>query len=192
MLHTAPDIRITQTYANGEELLAGLIRHQPDILLLDIQMPGLSGDVLTRMIVRQYPNIKIIALTNLDSTYFIKTMFQAGALGYVLKTAPEETILDAIHSVYDNNQFLEKKLRESVLQATLSTSPSTGKNPVLTNRECEVLQLIAENLTSKEIAERLFLSKRTIDHHRNNLLLKLDVKNTASLIKKAITLDLIH
>lgn len=192
MLQTVPGIRITQTYNDGESLLAGLAEYQPDILLLDIQMPGLSGDVLTRMIVRQYPNVKIIALTNLDSAYFIKTMFQAGALGYILKTASEETILEAIRVVNNNGQFLEKKLQESVLQATLSGAPAAGKSPVLTNREIEVLQMIAENLTSKEIAERLFLSKRTIDHHRNNLLLKLDVKNTASLIKKAISLDLIR
>ncbi len=192
MLQSAPGICITKTYSDGEALLADLPHHQPDILLVDINMPGLSGDALTRIVVRQYPNVKIIALTNLDSAYFIKTMFQAGALGYVLKTASEETIREAINTVYNNGQFLEKKLQESVLQATLSAPQNIGKNPVLTNREIEVLQLIAENLTSKEIAERLFLSKRTIDHHRNNLLLKLDVKNTASLIKKAISLDLIH
>ncbi len=190
MLQTADDINILQTYVDGEELLEGLKQKQPDVLLLDIQMPGLSGDVLAKVISRQYANIKIIALTNLDTPFFIKNMFQAGAVGYVLKTSSEETILNAIRTVHANGQFLEKKLQDSVLQSSLSSSPGS-KTPVLTQRELEVLQLIAENLTSKQIAERLFLSKRTIDHHRNNILLKLDVKNTAALIKKAISLDLL-
>lgn len=191
MLRTIPDLNILDTYSNGEELLKGLKNQLPDVLLLDIQMPGLSGDALSRLIVSEYPNVKIIALTNLDTVFFIKTMFKAGALGYVLKTASEETILEAIRTVNDNKQFLERKLQESVLQSSLTTN-HPAKNPVLTQREQEILQMIAEDLTSKEIAERLFLSKRTIDHHRNNLLLKLDVKNTAALIKKAISMDLLQ
>ncbi len=185
-------IRLMASYSNGADLLEGLKTQQPDILLLDIHLPDQSGENLARIITKNYPSIGIITLTNLDNVYYIRSMFKAGVLGYVLKTAPEEVILEAIQQVYDGEQFLEPQLRELVLQSSLSDSNQRKPHLLLTKREQEVLQMIASNLTSKEIAETLFLSKRTIDHHRNNLLLKMDVKNTAALIAKAIKLGLAH
>lgn len=180
-------------YQDGAGLLEGLKLQQPDILLLDIHLPDHSGETLARIISKSYPSVGIIALTNLDNVYYIRSMFQAGARGYVLKTAPEEVIVEAIEKVLAGEQFLEAKLQELVLQSSLSDSVHQRKpHLLLTKREQEVLQLIASNLTSKEIAETLYLSKRTIDHHRNNLLLKMDVKNTAALIAKAIKLGLAH
>ncbi len=192
VLRDSKTMKVINVYANGSELLEGLTKNVPDVLLLDIQMPGKQGDELAKIISRKYPDIKIIALTNLENVYFIKSMFQAGVMGYVLKTAREDVLLEAIHTVYDGNQFLEARLREQVMQHTLSSGHKNSETPLLTQREKEVLQLIAANHTSREIAEMLFLSKRTIDHHRNSILLKLDVKNTAGLIKKAITLGLIE
>lgn len=180
-------------YKDGASLLEGLRHRQPHILLLDIHLPDHSGETLARIIAKSYPSVGIIALTNLDNVYYIRSMFKAGVSGYVLKTASEEVIVEAIEKVYAGEQFLEAKLKELVLQATLSEG-SNQRQPhlLLTKREQEVLQMIASNMTSREIAETLFLSKRTIDHHRNNLLLKLDVKNTAALIAKAIKLGLAH
>ncbi len=180
-------------YKDGASLLEGLKHRQPHILLLDIHLPDHSGETLARIIAKSYPSVGIIALTNLDNVYYIRSMFKAGVSGYVLKTASEEVIVEAIEKVHAGEQFLEAKLKELVLQATLSEG-SSQRQPhlLLTKREQEVLQMIASNLTSREIAETLFLSKRTIDHHRNNLLLKLDVKNTAALIAKAIKLGLAH
>jgi len=186
------EMNVISTYMDGEDLLKGLEASVPDILLLDIQMPGKQGDELAKIISRQYPQVKIIALTNLENVYFVKSMFQAGVSGYVLKTAQEDILLDAIKTVHSGAQFLEPKLREMVMQHTLSVGHKASETPLLTQREQEVLQLIAANHTSREIAEMLFLSKRTIDHHRNSILMKLDVKNTAGLIKKAITLGLIQ
>lgn len=192
VLRDSKEMKVIDVYSNGAELLEGLTGKAPDILLLDIQMPGKQGDELAKIISRKYPDIKIIALTNLENVYFIKSMFQAGVMGYVLKTAREDVLLEAIRTVYAGSQFLEATLREQVMQHTLSSGHKNSENPLLTQREREVLQLIAANHTSREIAEMLFLSKRTIDHHRNSILLKLDVKNTAGLIKKAITLGLIE
>lgn len=193
LLSHTEGIEVEGTYRNGEELLQALksCDNTPDIILLDIQMPGLQGDIICKQITRSYPNIKVIALTNLDNVYQVKSMFKAGASGYVLKTSSEEVIIKAIHKVNNNEQFLEKSIQEAMLQYSLGSGTSP-KGPLLTEREKEVLQLITENNTSKEIAEKLFVSKRTIDHHRNNLLLKLDVKNTAALIKKAISMGLME
>lgn len=185
------DLEVISTYNNGSDLMEGLKHQVPDVLLLDIQMPGLQGDVICKNITRLYPHIRIIAITNLDTVFYIQTLFKSGALGYVLKTAKEETIVTAVRKVYANEQFLEPELQKAVLQSSLVGTLPTSDKTLLTEREKEVLQLISENNTSKEIAEKLFLSKRTIDHHRNNLLLKLNVKNTAALIKKAISLDLL-
>lgn len=184
-------IHILSHYNSGAALLEGLKLVQPDILLLDIHLPDISGESLARTVTKEYPDIKIIALTNLDNVYYIQSMFRAGVKGYVLKTAPEETIIDAILTVRVDKQFLEARLQEEVLQASLSEGRQSGNKLLLTRREKEVLQMIADNLTSKEIAEKLFLSKRTVDHHRNNLLVKLSVKNTVALLAKAWKLDLI-
>lgn len=192
MFQYLDNIRLTASYSDGNSLLEGLQRQQPDILLLDIHLPDHSGETLARLVSKNYPAIGIIALTNLDNVYYIRSMFKAGARGYVLKTAPEEVIIEAIRKVYAGEQFMEAGLRELVLQSSLTDGTQRNPQLLLTKREQEVLQLIASNLTSKEIAETLFLSKRTIDHHRNNLLLKLNVKNTAALIAKAIKMGLAH
>jgi DNA-binding NarL/FixJ family response regulator len=190
VLSAYPDIEVVATYENGELLLEGFKQLRPDILLLDIQMPGMQGDVICKTITRLYANIKVIALTNLDNVFYIRTMLKAGALGYLLKTAPQDHVVNAIRTVFANGQYLDRELQDSMRQSSLPGN-TIRKSPLLTAREKEVLQLIAENNTSKEIAEKLFLSKRTIDHHRNNLLLKLDVKNSAGLIKKAMRMDLL-
>ena len=192
MFQYLDNINLMASYRDGASLLEGLKKQQPDILLLDIHLPDHSGETLAGIITKHYPSIGIIALTNLDNVYYIRSMFKAGVLGYVLKTAPEEVILEAIEKVNKGEQFLEARLRELVLQSSLSDNNQRKPHLLLTKREQEVLQMIASNLTIKEIAETLFLSKRTIDHHRNNLLLKMDVKNTAALIAKAIKLGLAH
>ncbi len=191
ILRTCPGIECTQCYLSGKELLAGLEQQQPDVLLLDIQMPELTGEELAGIISKKYPRVKILALTNMDNVYFIKGMLQQGVLGYILKNTGEEKLVEAIRTVYRGEQFLEPELKERVLQYTLSTKKERARQPALSRREKDVLQLIAANHTSQEIADKLFLSKRTIDNYRLSLLLKLDVKNAPSLIKKAIDMGLI-
>jgi DNA-binding NarL/FixJ family response regulator len=190
MLEESKDIAITGTYNKDEDLLTALKKERPDVLLLDIQMPGMPGNELATIITGLYPDIKIIALSNLDTIYYVKLMFEAGVSGYVLKTSAKETILEAIRTVYTNGQFIEPSLQEILLQVTLNR-PGRRQQIQLTKREKEILQLVAVNYTSQEIADKLFLSKRTIDNHRNNLLLKLDARNTAELIKKSISLKLL-
>ena len=191
ILSNCADMEIIGSYADGAELLTGLAKHEPDVLLLDIQMPGQTGDELAAIISVKYPLVKMVALTNLDNVYYIKNMMRNGVLGYVLKTTREEILLEAIRTVYNGEQYLEPVLKEKVLLDTQQAKREISADPVLSRREKEVLQLIASNYTSQQIADKLFVSKRTIDTHRLNLMLKLGVKNGAALVKKAIQMGLI-
>lgn len=182
ILADVQNIRITGVYNNGDELLEGIAKEQPDVLLLDIQMPGKSGIELAAVIAKQYRDIKIIALTNIDVVAQIKKILQQGVMGYLLKDASPETIIDAIETVYGGEQFIQEQLRQQLLN---SLSAGNAKQ-IVTRREKEILQLIVDEFTNQEIADKLFLSLRTVENHRNNLLQKLEVKNTAGLVKVAI------
>jgi DNA-binding NarL/FixJ family response regulator len=191
ILECCKDIEIISTYANGQELLEGLETAQPDVLLLDIQMPYKTGDEVAPLILDAYKGIKIIALTNQDNTYYVKTMMRHGVSGYMLKTSDADTIVDAIRLVAGGEVFVDPLLKEKLVEESILGKKTTTRMPQLTRREKEILELIASNFTSQEIADQLFLSKRTIDNHRLSLLLKLDVKNSAALIKKAMQMGLI-
>lgn len=192
ILGNCTDMEIIGSYPGGKELLADLQIQQPDVLLLDIHMPGQTGDELAEIISEKYPQVKMLALTNLDNVYYIKNMLRKGVHGYVLKTTREEILLNAIRAVQRGEQFLEPVLKEKVVHDALQAKRQTSANPILSRREKEVLQYIASNLTSQQIADKLFVSKRTIDNHRLSLLMKLDAKNVAALVKKGIQLGLIE
>lgn len=189
--HSA-DLEVLATYPDGLALLKGLLSTLPDILLLDLQMPQASGEEVATQIAELYPGLKIIALTNQDNTYYLKTMMRLGVSGYVLKTSGADIILEAIRLVYNGETFIDPLLKEKLVQETLHAKKMPSAVSLLTRREKEVLELIASNFTSQEIADKLFLSKRTIDIHRQNLLLKLEVKNAAALTKKAMQLGLLN
>lgn len=187
MLQHHSDIEITDSYQNSNELMRGLQQQVPDVLLLDIQMPGIMGDELAPLLKRQYPGMYLIALTHMEHEYYIKTMLQHGVLGYVLKSSKEIVLLEAIKTVSNGEQYFDPSIRK---QAVL-LQKKAGQGPALTRREKEILELIAQDYSSNDIAEKLCVSKRTVDNHRIHLLLKLDVKGSGSLVKKAIDLGLI-
>ena len=118
-------------------------------------------------------------------------MLRKGVTGYILKTTREEILLDAIRKVNSGEQYLELSLKEKVIKDTLQAKNQVSADPILSRREKEILQYIASDMTSQQIADKLFLSKRTVDNHRLSLLMKLGVKNVASLVKKGIQLGLI-
>jgi len=179
---TSHEIRIIGTYLNGEQLLEGLQQQQPDILLLDIQMPGKSGIELAGIVHKKYPAVKMIALTNIEILYQVKKMMRQGCMGYMLKDVDADTLFSAIHKVYNGEQVIHDKLKPQINRSFFSNN----SNQLITQREIEVIQLIAEEYTTNEIADKLCLSPHTIENHRNRILLKLDVKNTAGLVKKAM------
>jgi DNA-binding NarL/FixJ family response regulator len=181
------DIEITGTYTNGEQLLAGLQQQAPDVLLLDIQMPGKNGIELAGIISKKFPGVKIIALTNIEILHQVKKMMKQGCAGYLLKDVDPPTLISAVHKVLEGEQVIHEKLK-----AELTVSLFGNDNAqVMTRREIEILQLIAEEYTNPEIAEKLHISPHTVENHRNHMLQKLGVKNTAGLIKKAMEQGLI-
>jgi len=187
ILADAPHVKIEGVYNNGDDLLVAMEKNIPDVLLLDIQMPGKSGPELAAIIAKKYPTVKMIALTNVDVISQVKQMLQKGCLGYLLKDVSPEILLKAIETVHNGEQFLKEDFKTQLLNS-LSGNES---NHLITRREKEILKLIVEENTNQEIAGKLFLSLRTVENHRNNLLQKLQVKNTAGLVKIAIQEGLI-
>jgi DNA-binding NarL/FixJ family response regulator len=164
---------------NAASCMAFLHQRQPEVLLLDINLPDKSGIDLCKEIKEKYPTIHIIGLSSFNQQSYIQKMMDNGASGYVLKNATLEEILEAIETVVAGDTFLS-------MEATATIKENKdAKIPVITRREKEVLLLIAEGLTNSSIAEKLFISTSTVDTHRNSLLAKFEVKNTANLIRMA-------
>ena len=170
---------------NAASCLAFLQTQQPDVLLMDIELPDRSGIDLCGEVKSRYPAVRVIGLSSFNQQSFIQKMLDQGASGYVLKNATREELLEAIDAVMNGQQFL------SPGAATTIKKNEDSKVPIITRREKEVLVLIAEGLTNFEIGEKLFISITTVDTHRKNLLTKFEAKNTASLIKQAMQYHLI-
>lgn len=191
MLSHYKQIEIVNTYRNGIDLMNGLKNSLPDVLLLDIQMPGQSGDELTPLILKAYPSIRILAITNFDNTLYVNNMLQNGALGYLLKNTDEQTLVSAIETVFQNKQFLKPEMDEKLKEFRRQLKRQTSAKFSLTPREKQILQLIINECSSQEIAAQLNLSLRTVENYRLNLSLKLEVKNMAGLVRKAIMMGLV-
>lgn len=184
-------LELYHSCSDERSLLASLRMRQPDVLLMDIQMQGKQGDELAKTVLQQYPDIAILALTNLDQPFHVRNMFLNGARGYILKTASPDNLIRAIETVYNGAQYIDNGLRNRMLNDILISRTSTHTIPTLTKREKEILELIAEELTSQEIAQKLFISLSAVENHRLNLLFKLNVKNAVGLVRKAMQMGLI-
>ncbi|MBX9449681.1 MAG: response regulator transcription factor [Taibaiella sp.] len=184
-------IIITGEFPNAKSLLSAFAVSCPDILLLDIQLPDKSGDKLLIELKKKYPGLKVIVLSNFDSALYISNMMSNGADGYLLKTSGKLSIIHAIESVYQGIPYLANDLKKKVSQLEEGVKKNMSSKFMLTKREKEVLQLIVNGHTNNEIAQKLFLSIHTIENYRDNILMKLEVKNTALMVKKAIALSLV-
>lgn len=193
MLRPFKHIEIISTYTSGALLLEGLTKVQPDVLLLDILLPDQSGQDLAEIISKTYPKVNILALTSLDAPSHVKGMMRRGCKGYLLKNTDQDTLVTAIEKVYNGEEYIEASLKEQMLHNIIKGKREHLSNPkiVLTEREKEILTLIVNEHTSKEIADKLFLSLRTVEGHRLNLLQKLDAKNTVGLVRIAMQMGLI-
>ena len=164
--------------------LAYLQRELPDVILMDINLPDMSGIDLCKEVKIKYPSVFIIGLSTFNQQSFIQKMMENGASGYVLKNATQEELTEAITMVCRGKTYLSE-------EASHALREQPAVNIILTRREKEVLELIAEGMTNNEIAVKLFISVTTVDTHRKNLLAKFEAKNVASLIRAAIKLQLI-
>jgi DNA-binding NarL/FixJ family response regulator len=184
MLQHLSDCTFIFGVLSGTELLLKLEQEKPDILLLDINIPGMSGVELCKVISFKYPAVKIIALTSHEETMYVKKMMRNGASGYLLKSIDPDTFISAIRTVMGGSQFIDTRLQQIMLAESIYGRKQTP-GMVLTKREIEVLVMIAEEQSNQQIAQKLFISLRTVETHRFNLIRKLEVKNTAGLVKEA-------
>jgi DNA-binding NarL/FixJ family response regulator len=173
---------------NAQSCLGFFVNNMADVVLMDISMPGMDGVELCAVMKEKYPGIFILGLSTFNQGLYIKKMMENGASGYILKNSSKEELIEAIHAVYEGSIYFSGEVSQALQEYRKA---SKADLPLLTPREKEVLGLIAEGYTNPQIAEKIFLSQFTIDSHRKNLLAKLDVKNTASLIRLAVEKKLI-
>jgi DNA-binding NarL/FixJ family response regulator len=182
------DIEVIGEAQDGQATVKMTAQLQPDVVVMDIAMPLLNGLEATRQIQRDFPQVKVLILTMHENEEYIRQVLAAGALGYVLKDAAARDLLGAIRAVYQGEAVLSPAITRLVIEDYLrwgDIRPPDSTNG-LTSREREVLQLIAEGYTNKEIAEILYLSIKTVQSHRTNLMSKLDLHDRGELIKYAI------
>jgi DNA-binding NarL/FixJ family response regulator len=186
LLQDESDIEWLGSAKSPDELLSFLRKRQPDILLMDINLPQKSGLDLCKEVKEKYPAVRIIGLSTSDQPSVIRKMRENGASGYLLKDASKKEIIEALQQVNIGKEYVNF----SVAKALKKNAPN-NLLPVLTKREKQILELIAEGQTNHEIADALFLDVTTIDSHRKNMLTKFNAKNTAALIKIAVSNHLI-
>lgn len=184
LLHDFGDIEVIGEANNGKQVLEKLEKLSPDIILMDIGMPELNGIETASKISEKYPDVKIIALTMYDDNNRVVKMLKAGAKGYVLKNSSRQELQQAIQAVAAGGVHYSAQ----AVVNTMQNLADKNANPVanLTEREIEIIKLIVKSMTNKEIADQLCISEFTVNTHRKNAMRKLEIKNTAGLVKFAI------
>ncbi|WP_109853171.1 response regulator transcription factor [Aquimarina sp. AU58] len=191
MLETTPEIEITGVYENAEITITNLALQLPDVLLLDINLPDINGIDLSKQLLKSYPELKIIALTNFEDITFVKRMLKNGVHGYLLKNTDKLELISAIKTVLSGELYLQKDIHSKLLKQSIKSKNCNGLKPNLTRREKDVLIAIYEELTTQQISEKLFISVKTVETHRMNLMSKLGAKNSVGIIKIAIEKQLL-
>ena len=193
LLNSLQNIDVIGTALNGVDLMALLEKEKPDVILMDINMPKMNGIEATKIIDAKMPWVKVIALSMYDHPVYIKKMFKSGAKGFVSKNATKMELGKAIEMVYNGDIYISEEISRILLReySNASDSDENADYTSLTSREIEIIQLLADGLYTKEIAEKLFISDKTVERHKTNILKKLKLRNTAQLVKVAITKGII-
>jgi len=174
---------------NGEDLIKALHLQKPDIILMDLKMPLMDGMEATKLVRKQFPDIKVLVVTMYEDDKFIIHMMENGANGYLLKNAEPDEIRKSIYAVYENGYYFNDVVNKALLKKLVlknNLKPSFNQNIELTERELEVLKLICEEKTAAEIAKEIFLSPRSVEGIRQRLIEKVGVRNTAGLVMFAV------
>jgi len=184
MLKSNKEIEVLQSFENLKDTFENL-NSSIEVLLLDINLPDGNGINACKNILEKHKNLKIIALTNFEDSIFIKQILKNGAMGYLLKNTSKTELTEAIKEVNNGNRYLPKKISDILLNDSIGIEQSSYFIPKLTSREKEILALIIKEYTTDEIANELFVSNKTVESHRSNLMQKLGVKNSAGLVRVA-------
>lgn len=190
ILNYQPDMDVVATAADGIEAYQMVAKHNPDVILMDLSMPpGESGLIATGKISSDFPNTRILILTMYDEEEYLFHVLKNGASGYVLKNAPDEELLNAIRTVYNGETYIHSKMATSLVRQFIKKeSDNTETDPfdLLTNREIEILPLVAKGYGNKEIAEKLFISVKTVEVHKSKIMEKLGLKSKPELVEYAL------
>ena len=182
LLHNEPAVDVVGYATSAAQCLQFFTAKTADVILMDISMPGMDGIELCKIIREKYPGIMVLALSTFDQGAYVRRMMENGASGYLLKNAGKQELINAIHLVAKGGNYLSHDASQNLKQETHRQKSF----PRLTKREKEVLALIVAGMTNAQIGQQLFISPDTVDSHRKNLHLKLNVNNTAMLVKFAI------
>jgi len=189
LLGLAGDMEVVGEAANGREALEMVQKLVPDVVLMDIAMPVMGGLEATRRIRKELPKVKVLALTQYDDKAYVFPIIEAGASGFISKTAASSDLASGIRSVYRGDSFLSPSVARFLVEDYQQlASMKGGQDPYeqLTDREREVFKLAAEGYTTQEIADMLVLSPKTVEGHKTNLMAKLDIHNRTELVKYAL------
>ena len=183
-----PDMEVIGEAADGKEALRLVEKLSPDVVIMDISMPSLNGIDATRKIIADHPKIKVIALSMHHDKQFVSEIFKAGASGYLLKDCAFDELEHAVRIVMDGKTYINSQFAGLVIESLVNQPQANSQKAfsLLTDREKEVLQLIAEGQSTKEIASKLHVSAKTVESHRRQVMGKLNIRNVAKLTKYAI------
>jgi two-component system nitrate/nitrite response regulator NarL len=187
LLESDPDFIVTAALGSGEEVLEFIKNDQPDILLTDYSLPGISGLDLTRIIKRDHPKVKVVALSMHDEAHLVKGILKEGVDGYLLKNIQQFELKNALKQIMMGMPYVSPEITK-LLMRDLSNPPEEGA--LLTERERDILRLISRELSNKQIAEKLFISERTVETHRKNIFRKTNTTSLVGLIKYAFANNL--
>lgn len=186
LLNSFPNFKVVAEASNGEEFLQTLELIPVDIVLLDIEMPILNGIEATKIAIKKQANLKIITLSMYGDEEYCYKMIEAGASGFLLKDSDIDEVHSALNAVVEGKSYFSQELLQNLINNLKNQDENTKETFDLSAREIEIIDLICQGLSNIEIGEKLFLSKRTVEKHRANILEKTNSKNTASLVMFAI------
>jgi DNA-binding NarL/FixJ family response regulator len=192
LLERQPDVEVIGEAADGAEAREIAVRERPDLAILDVRMPKLTGLQATREIKRQAPEVAVLILSMHDDERYLFEALKAGASGYVLKTQADTDLVEAIRAVQRGEPFLTPAAQQTLIKDVLERGPETGGEEGLTPREEEIVKLVAEAHTTRQIAEILHLSEKTVENHRGNAMRKLGMRDRVELVRYAIRRGLIE
>jgi DNA-binding NarL/FixJ family response regulator len=190
LLEKEPEFSVVAEAGDGNETVKKACSEDIDVLVLDINMPGITGPMIAEEVLKMRPRLAIVILTMHDDEYYLQELFKIGVRGFVLKKSTGTDLLQAIRAVARGEQYIDPSLTKCVLSrfigGTSKNSSSQTRKEILTQRERKVCQLLAYGHTNSEIAEKLFISERTVETHRSNIYAKLGLKNRVELVRFAI------
>lgn len=190
ILHNVKEINIIGTAKSGKEALELIAERQPDILISDIRMNKMDGYELSKKVQKLHPEVKILIVSMHNESITINMLIEAGVMGYILKNTGKKELITALHKINAGETYFSHEVQH-IYMDSLVNHKKKKQSLHLTRREKEIINLIAAECTTNEIAEKLFISLNTVETHRKNILRKLNVKNSVGLIKKCIELDLL-